>query len=118
MPDDRPLPCGLRLALGHLSGGSVVLADVARMLSRYADRVVIDQTGLSGRFDIILNYSPDHLEVSPSTSAPGVSDRPSLFTAVQEQIRVRVVALDAAVQGVLIHHIQPPPGKRGKPGRG
>jgi uncharacterized protein (TIGR03435 family) len=54
-------------------------------LSRYVGRPVVDQTGLTGEFDIELSFS---LETAPSPSG-GVGDDPPLLTAVQEQLGLR-----------------------------
>jgi uncharacterized protein (TIGR03435 family) len=63
------------------------------------DRIVIDQTGLQGLFDIDLTWA-----VESGTSA----DAPSIFTAVQEQLGLRLQATRAPTQVFLIDDAQRP----------
>jgi uncharacterized protein (TIGR03435 family) len=58
---------------------------MATMLSRQLEREVHDETNLPGKYDFELNWTPE------SGPCPGSSgDNPSLFTAVQEQLGLRL----------------------------
>jgi uncharacterized protein (TIGR03435 family) len=68
---DKPFPtiCGM----GRLNGQgweafAVMMGQFARLLSDYADRKVVDRTGLSGTYDIHFNLSPEDLGVSPDAA--------------------------------------------------
>jgi bla regulator protein blaR1 len=62
-------------------------------------RVVLDQTGLTEAYSFTLNWQPDGL---------ALPDAPSLFTALQEQLGLRMVASRAPVEVIVIDHVEPP----------
>ena len=69
-----------------ISGIGVPLADFIRTLSASAGRVVVDATGLTGVYDLDLTWTPD-----PPPGADSVpANRPSLFTAIQDQLGLRL----------------------------
>ncbi len=86
--------CGFRLAPGGLSARGVTMAMLANELSMWVDRIVTDQTGLGGEFDVDLDWTPYQLPPAPAflalPDAPlaprSDPDWPSLFTAVREQL--------------------------------
>ena len=70
-------------------GGGVTLAMLANTLSGPAtQRLVIDRTGLSGNWDLEVNYTPDQSQVPPGVELPSSIDPngPSLFTAIEERL--------------------------------
>lgn len=75
----------------RLTMHAMTIRSVANALTGAAGRQVIDRTGLEGRFDADLEWA----------ASPEVVDRVSVFTAVQEQLGLRLVA-DTAVLDVLI----------------
>jgi hypothetical protein len=77
------LPCGLdvRLAAGVITGRGVSMPQLARNLMNAAGRIVVDDTGLSGGYDVELRFAPDQ------AADPSV---PSLFTALQEQLGLKL----------------------------
>jgi uncharacterized protein (TIGR03435 family) len=89
----EPLACGFRLAPGGLSARGVTMAMLANELSMWADRIVTDQTGLDGEFDVDLDWTSDRLPPAPAflstpdlVAAPVEPDWPSLFTAINDQL--------------------------------
>jgi uncharacterized protein (TIGR03435 family) len=72
-----------------------------RMLANSLDRPVIDKTGLTGMFDIHLEFSNDARN-SESSSAP------SIFTAVQEQLGLKLSPGTAPVEVLIVDHIEKP----------
>jgi uncharacterized protein (TIGR03435 family) len=93
-------PCSLLLDNGRMTSKGVLMRDLVRNLGTFVGRVVIDQTGLEGRYDLTLEYSP---ALTPSPTGP----RPSVFTAVQEQLGLRLAA-DRAPLRTLIERIERP----------
>jgi uncharacterized protein (TIGR03435 family) len=71
--------CGARSNSGLFSGKAVPISQLAASLSFFAGRFVVDKTGLTGGYDMELKWSPDD------------SDGPSLFTALQEQLGLKLV---------------------------
>ena len=76
--------CGIRATGGVITGRAVPTAQLGANLGGYptVDRFVTDRTGLTGRYDFILVYSPGFLEPGDAVPATG----PSLFTALTEQL--------------------------------
>jgi uncharacterized protein (TIGR03435 family) len=62
------------------------MTEFAQFLQLMEDRPVIDQTNLSGRYDFTLLWTPDVMRNAPTDTAPG------LFTAVQEQLGLKLTA--------------------------
>lgn len=89
---DKAKPGGMSAGKGMLRG-QMTLTDLARYLSAAAGRPVIDRTGLSGTFEIDLRWSPDD-----SSDATG----PSLFTAIQEQLGLRLESTKGPVEILVI----------------
>jgi len=110
------LPCGLRMAFGHMSGGGLRLDQVTLALSRVTGRQVIDQTGLAGTVDLVLNFTPESVQLQSDdnraqTSAALVDPAaPSIFTAIQEQLGLRLEPTQGAIEVLVIDAIgQPTP---------
>jgi uncharacterized protein (TIGR03435 family) len=79
--------------------------DLTTFLSNHMDRFVIDKTGLSGLFDFHLEWNV------PATADPTSSDEftnPSLFTAVQEQLGLRLESTQGPVEVLVIDHAEKP----------
>jgi uncharacterized protein (TIGR03435 family) len=126
-PPADPLPgetepnyCGDWRALpeANMAGGRNIMmdsrgetmADFAADLSNFgSDRVVIDRTGLIGLFNIHLEFAQDNppsaLANRPSSTAPA---SPSIFTAVQEQLGLRLSGGKGPVEVLVIDHVERP----------
>jgi uncharacterized protein (TIGR03435 family) len=68
------------------------------------ERRVIDKTGLTGRFDINLEYTPASTEIA----SPAESAAPSLFAAVQEQIGLKLESGKGPVELLVVDHLEKP----------
>jgi uncharacterized protein (TIGR03435 family) len=91
-------------------GDMDMLADI---LSRFAGRPVVNKTGLTGRYDLTLKWTPDDVEPSgprPGGDAPPPPDPsgPSLFTAIQEQLGLKLDPQKAPMDVLLIQHVEHP----------
>ena len=105
--------CGVFMALGRISAGGVPMAQVATELSRRVDRFVTDKTGLPGSWEFELEFTPDQRPgVARGTLPPGVepppADAPSLFTALQEQLGLKLEPSRGAVDIVVITAVERP----------
>jgi uncharacterized protein (TIGR03435 family) len=88
-------PCQILVGLSVLSIGTQSLPAMARLFSRAVGRPVVDRTGLDGAFDLRLEFDPSGLpgyERPPGVRAPDLSDKPSFFTALQEQAGLKLEA--------------------------
>ena len=105
--DGRPL-CAGRARAGLITAGAVSMEELARNISRMVGRVVVDRTGLPGRYDFDLQFNPD-----AELTAPAATDRPpdalpSLFVALQEQLGLKLEPQRGPVDVVVIDSIQRP----------
>jgi|SRR5579872_560846 len=86
---------------GKLKGTDVSMADLASILSRQLNEPVQDQTRLPGVFDVTLEWNPELAQ----NDAP--SDRlPSIFTAVQEQLGLKLQAQKIRVEVLVVDHVE------------
>ena len=113
---DAPPVCGQRGGgFGRLRAGGTTMADFATMISGTAQRVVIDKTGLTGYYDIALTYTPTGDQLPQGAPPPGAPapppidpDGPSFFTAIQEQLGLKLDNQRGPVEVVVIDSIQQP----------
>jgi uncharacterized protein (TIGR03435 family) len=104
---------GLR-GLGLLSVHSATMSDFAAMMQETVmDRPVIDQTELAGRYDFNLNWTPDDSQFGGMAARmPPPTDNtnppPALYTAIQEQIGLKLDAIKAPTDVMVIDHVEKP----------
>ena len=77
---------------------------LAHALTGSARRTVIDRTDLEGPFDFHLSYAP----ASPGGGPARSDNRPSLFTAVQEQLGLKLEAATAPVEVLVVDSVSMP----------
>jgi uncharacterized protein (TIGR03435 family) len=110
-PGERP-QCGMRIAPNQVMAGGVSLTQLTQMLSQFTQRIVIDRTGLTGNFNIDLTFTPDRLpQGPPPPGAPPLNidpNGPSLFTALQEQLGLKLDSDRAPVEVLVIDHVERP----------
>ncbi len=98
---------------GHLYAQHMSVAQFAEVLSRQTDRPVIDQTGLKGTYDFKLEWTPDDKQSNrPEQADEAVtkaSDAPSIFTAVEEQLGLKLEPRKAPAEILVIDHIEKAP---------
>ena len=85
-----------------LAAVSTSLPNFAESLSQFVGRRVIDETDVKGLFDIKLRWSRD--EVTPTTTAPTLS----IFTAVQDQLGLRLESSKGPVDVIVIESAERP----------
>jgi uncharacterized protein (TIGR03435 family) len=89
------------------------VADIAQgMQGTFIDKPVVDQTGLNNRYDFDLKWTPDELQsYCPSDAARSRDDPnalPDLYTAIQEQLGLKLILTKAPIQVMAIDHIEAP----------
>ena len=111
---DEPLPCGFtRMGPSFMASGRTI-AQLVPTLADLVGRPVIDKTGLAGRYDVTLKYAPTGRTVGPFGPPPGAPeptvdpDAPSLFTAVQEQLGLKLDNARGPVEVVVIDRLERP----------
>lgn len=117
-PPGQPMPCGIRIGMGNMAVGGVPLAQVANSLGMFAGRIVLDRTGLTGNYDMTLTWTPDQMPQRPP-GAPADQpvqfngaaidpNGPSLFTAVQEQLGLKLDSQRGPVETLVIDRAEKP----------
>jgi uncharacterized protein (TIGR03435 family) len=92
--------CGSRFGNGDIRAGGYTMASLTYSLSSVLKAIVVNETGLAGTFDFELQWNDDPAAVA--------SDKPSIFTAVQEQLGLKLVSKEAEVDVVVIDSIERP----------
>jgi len=72
------------------------------------NRPVVDKTGLTGRFDFDLTWAPDPPPSGGRGGAADLAGAPDLFTAVQEQLGLKLEPRKASMEVLIIDHIERP----------
>jgi uncharacterized protein (TIGR03435 family) len=107
-------PTGLVFrGLGVLPGMNASMADFASVMQgAVLDRPVVDQTGIPGKYDFTLTWTPDEsqframgVRVPPP---PDNATAPSLFTAIQEQLGLRLESTRAPAEVLVIDRVEKP----------
>jgi uncharacterized protein (TIGR03435 family) len=112
-------PRSIRFGPGQLAGHGIPVASLVDLLSQRLGRTVVDKTGLKGIYDFTLQWMPDQgppampmgpEDGKPATDnpAPPESSGPSLFTAIQEQLGLKLESTKAPVDVLVIDHIERP----------
>jgi uncharacterized protein (TIGR03435 family) len=106
----------IRMGRGQLDAQMTTVAAIAGMLAQQLGRPVIDKTELKGNFDFSLKWTPDETQrgmglggmEKPVTDSPLPADPsgPSIFTAVQEQLGLRLEATRGPVEILVIDHVE------------
>ena len=79
------------------------------MLSQVVRRTVIDKTGMTGTFDFELNWAFDQTAPPPGAPAPAADpDAPSIFTALQEQLGLKLEATRVPIDVLVVDHVERP----------
>jgi uncharacterized protein (TIGR03435 family) len=107
----------MRSGPGQLTAQAVPMTSLANILSHQLQRTVFDKTGLAGKYDLELNWAPDHgsdpmfkgPEGSPQRGDPAPdSSGPSIFTALQEQLGLKLQSAKGPVETLVIDHVEMP----------
>jgi uncharacterized protein (TIGR03435 family) len=106
-PDfNAPVSCTFSVA-GERMDGESEIAGLARMLRSAAGRLVVDKTGLKGTYRIAMTFDRMAALRGPQTTAePGGA--PSVFTAVQEQLGMKLEASTAMRDTLIIERLERP----------
>jgi len=92
------------LSLGSVEAQGATLDDFSKLLRPVLDRPVINKTGITGRFDIDVTFSRE--ETQPGTSDP--TGFPSIFTALEEQLGLKLEPGKGPVDRFVIDRIERP----------
>ena len=109
----------------RFQAGGTQIRQLAQLLSQRVGRIVIDKTGLEGSYDFTLEFTPDPGLVGgpggagePASTAAGTSpvpplpvvdpNAPSIFTALQEQLGLKLESRRGPVEMLVIKSVEMP----------
>lgn len=106
----------MRMGRGQLEGQQMSMSMFAGVLSKFAGRTVLDKTGLTGSYDVKLEWTPEvgETQIGPPGDGPGgpgpasESSGPSLVTAIQEQLGLKLDAQKGPVEVFIIERVEKP----------
>jgi uncharacterized protein (TIGR03435 family) len=116
-------PCGRPMVVispsgARMTGGKISMPALTDILSNMLGRAVIDRTGSTGTFDIQLEFTPDQaLAGIPLLAGPADAYRPapsadtagpSIFSALQEQLGLKLESAKGPVDVLVIDHVERP----------
>jgi len=93
----------IRVSNTEMTAHDVPLESLTYSLSGRLNRTVVDKTGLQGKYDIWLTWSPDD-----GSTAASDSSAPSLFTALQEQLGLKLQPAKGPVDTLVVDHVEMP----------
>ncbi len=113
-PGDAPVPgntvinyCGgVMFGRNVLDANGATMTEFATYLSRTVGHIVTDKTGASGQYHFLVTFTPDET-ATPQPGAPPV-DGPSIYTALQEQLGLKLDSAKASVDVLVIDHAEKP----------
>jgi uncharacterized protein (TIGR03435 family) len=99
----------MRMQRGKLTGQGIEMTGLANFLSQQVHRLVVDNTGVKGKYDLTLEWTPDEMEggghqEAAAASSPG----PSIYTALQEQLGLRLDSTKGPVDTIVVDHVEMP----------
>jgi uncharacterized protein (TIGR03435 family) len=109
-PASGLVPCNIMVGPGIIRFGGFPLSQLTTMLGGQAGRLVFDRTGLTGNWEFELHFAAEQRGQPPAgvdVPAPG-PDAPSLFTALQEQLGLKLESTKGPVEVLVIDHVEQP----------
>jgi uncharacterized protein (TIGR03435 family) len=116
-PDfNGPAPqCGMMVRPGGVKAGGVPINQILQLLSQNVQRIVVDRTGLTGTYDIDLTWTPEQIPQARGDAPPGAPalppidpNGPSLFTALQEQLGLKLDSTRGPVDVLVVDKVERP----------
>ena len=135
----------MRMGRGEVTGQGLPISSVVRLLTIQLGRTVVDKTGLTGKYDFTLNWTPDESQggmfrgpgpgpgpgsaaggaavggptpggapvaggpgAAPATDNSSRDSGPTIFTAIQEQLGLKLESTKGPVEVIVIDHIDRP----------
>ena len=104
---------------GPVTGQGISVENLTRLLSQQLGRTILDETGLKGNYDFTLQWTPEEragpMPGAPQGGGPRSDDAPppdssgaSIFTAIQEQLGLKLESRKVPVEMLVIDHVEAP----------
>jgi uncharacterized protein (TIGR03435 family) len=97
---------GYTVSNGQLAGHGISIEQLVFSLTGSAGRFIVDKTGLTGKYDMTLKWTPD--DQAGTSSAGDSTTGPSIFTALEEQLGLKLVSTKGPVDTIVIDHVEKP----------
>jgi uncharacterized protein (TIGR03435 family) len=103
----QPFQCGVRMSTGRIVTNGLPISAVLGALGGMVGRVVVDRTGLTGGWDLDVTFAP---EAGRGGQPSDVADpnAPSIFTALQEQLGLKLESTKAPIEVTVIDSVEQP----------
>ena len=92
----------------HVQGSDNTIALLTRELAQSLGRVVLDNTGIDGRYDLRLWWTPDDSPPPMLNGAPDPNAPPEMFAAIQEQLGLKLESTKGQVPVIVVDHAAMP----------
>ena len=95
---------------GEITAGAMPLSSLVFNLTGVVGRTVVDKTGLTGKYNFELKWTPEHgVQASADNGqADAENSAPSIFTALQEQLGLKLQSSKGPVETLVVDHIEMP----------
>jgi uncharacterized protein (TIGR03435 family) len=108
-PDTTDLPCGRGMVnASAIRNSAMTLTQLGNLLSPRVERPVQDRTGLTGNFYLDLQWKPEAGPLGPSDTGLPDGLPTSIFTALQEQLGLKLESIKGSLAALVIDHAEPP----------
>ena len=110
-PDGVGRPGLMRMGPGGLTTQGLPMATIVKLLSQQLGRTIVDKTGLMGNYDVKLRWTPDNGPAStmgPDSKPTPDTSGPSIFTAIQEQLGLKLESQKGPVEVLVIDRVARP----------
>ena len=115
-PDGASHAGMMGISNGTLKAQGIPISNLANNLSLQLHRQVVDNTGLTGKYDMTLKWAPDdnHGASAPadnhgaSADVSSADSGPSIFTALQEQLGLKLEPTKGPVETIVVDHVEMP----------
>jgi len=101
LPNGLKDPGGINMSRTEITAAGADMLNLLHVLQLQTGRPIVDRTGLTGHYNFVLKWTPDQDSASPDAG-------PSIFTAIQEQLGLKLEPIKAPVQILVVDHIERP----------
>jgi uncharacterized protein (TIGR03435 family) len=101
-------PHTMHFAIGELAVQGLPMTEIAKLLTRQLEHTVHDHTGLTGEYDFTLKWTPDKTQPVERRGSENNLQGPSIFTAVQQQLGLKLEPENAPMEVLLVEHAEKP----------
>ena len=100
--------CGIDRGPGMSAGRTMTIAQLAGVLGSIVGRQVVNRTGLEGNYDWDLSWTPTPGEPGPRSQSAATGDGVSIFTAIEEQLGLKLESDRGVIDALVIDRIERP----------